>query len=134
MANIALVTAGKVEVVESIIQMTLPAAEDIVAGAGVRIDSNGKFTNGNGTSTTENDLYGIATRSVSAGEALTAIRKGVMDGFNFSQAYNALIYVSDTDGRLADGAGTASKVVGKVIPAWGQSIGTAADKLLFVDL
>jgi len=134
MANIAVATAGKIDVLESIIQMTLPAAEAIVAGAPVRIESAGKFTNGNGTSTTENDVYGIATKSVAAGEPVTAIRKGVLDGFTFSQAYNALIYVSDTDGRLGDAAGTASKVVGRVIPAWAVTLGTAADKLLFVDL
>lgn len=134
MANIAVATADKIEVVESIIQMTLVAAEAISAGAGVRIDTNGKFTNGNGTTTTENDLYGIATKTVAAGEALTAIRKGVLDGFTFSQAYWAVIYVSDTDGRLADAAGTASKTVGRVIPATATTIGTAFDKLLFVDL
>ena len=134
MANIELTTADKVEVVESFIQATLPAAEAITAGAGVRIDTAGKFTNGNGTSATENDLYGIAVKTVAAGETVTAIRKGVLDGFVFSQAYNAKIYASDTDGRLADAAGTAEKIVGRVIPAWGQTLGNSADKLLFVDL
>ena len=37
MANIALATAGRIEVVESVIQMTLPAAEAITAGEAVRI-------------------------------------------------------------------------------------------------
>jgi hypothetical protein len=134
MALIAVATAGKIDVVESIIQMTLPATEAIVAGAPVRIHTDGKFTNANGTSTTENDLYGIATKSVAAGEPVTAIRKGVLDGFTFSQAYNAAIYVADTDGRLGDAAGTASKVVGRVIPAWATTLGTAADKILFVDI
>ena len=134
MALIALTTANKVEVVESIIQLTLPAAEAITAGAPVRIDTSGLFTPSNGTSTTEADTYGIATRTVAAGEALTAIRKGVMDGFTFSQAYSATIYVSDTDGRLGDAAGTTSKVAGKVIPATATTLGTAYDKVLFVDL
>lgn len=134
MANIALAVADKVEVVESIQQMTLVSAEAITAGAPVRIDSAGKFTNANGTSTTENDLWGIGTKTVAAGEALTAIRRGVLDGFTFSQAYNAAIYVSDTDGRLGDAAGTASKVVGRVIPGTATTRGTAYDKLLSIEL
>lgn len=134
MANIAVATAGKIEVVESFEQMTLVATEAILAGAGVRIHTNGKWTNGNGTSTTENDIYGIATASVAAGEPLTAIKRGVLDGFTFSQAYWATIYLSDTDGILADAAGTASKIVGKVIPATSTTIGTAYDKLLLVNL
>jgi hypothetical protein len=134
MALIAVAVAGKIEIVESIQQMTLPAGEAIVAGAPVRIDSAGAFTNANGTSTTENDLWGIATVSAAANEAVTAVRRGVLDGFTFSQAYNAPIYVADTDGRLGDAAGTASKVVGRVIPAWAQRLGTAADKVLSVEL
>jgi hypothetical protein len=134
MANIAVATAGKIEVVESIEQMTLVATEAILAGAPVRIHTDGKFTNGNGTSTTENDVYGIATESVAAGEPVTAIKRGVLDGFTFTQAYWATIYVSDTDGRLGDAAGTASKIVGKVIPGTSTTNGTAFDKLLLVNL
>ena len=58
----------------------------------------------------------------------------MLDGFTFTQAYGAQIFVSDTDARLGDAAGTVSVVVGRVIPAWGQSLGTAADKLLEVNL
>jgi hypothetical protein len=134
MADIAVAVAGKIDIVESIQQMTLPATEAIVAGAPVRIHTDGKFTNANGTTTTENDLWGIATVSAAAGEPVTAVRRGVLDGFTFSQAFNAPIYVSDTDGRLGDAAGTASKVVGRVIPAWSQRLGTAADKVLSVEL
>lgn len=133
MAAIAVAVAGSIHVVESIEQMTAPAAETILAGAPVRIDTAGKFTNSNGTTTTENRVYGIATASVIAGEALTAIRRGVLDGFTFTQAYDAAIYLSDTDGTLADAAGTVSTVVGRVIPAWATTVGTAADKVLLVN-
>lgn len=134
MANIAVATANRIEVVESIIQKTLVAAEAILAGAPVRIDTSAKFTNANATTTTENRIYGIATRTVAAGEALTAVRQGVLDGFTISQAYDAVIYLSDTDGRLADAAGTVSTVVGRVVPGTANSIGANPDKLLFVDL
>jgi len=134
MADIALTTAERIDVVESIEQSTLPAGEAITAGAPVRQNTSGAFVNGNGTNATEAAIYGIATQTVKTGEALTAVKKGVLDGFNFSQAYAAPIYVSDTDARLGDAAGTVSVLVGRVIAAWGQQIGTAADKLLAVDL
>jgi hypothetical protein len=131
MADIAVATAGLIDVVESIEQMTLPAGEAIVAGAPVRVNTSGQFVNGNGTTTTENDVYGIATTSVASGMPVTAIAKGVLGGFTFSQAYWAVIYVSDTDGRLGDAAGTASKVAGRVIPGTASS---TYDKLLRVTL
>jgi hypothetical protein len=135
MTAIAQTSATRVEIVGfPTTQLTLPAAETITAGEAVRIDTAGKFTGANATTTTENRIYGIATHAAVAGEAVTAVRKGVMDGFVFTQAYDAIIYLSDTDGTLADAAGTVSTVVGRVVPGWSQLLGTAADKLLFVDL
>jgi hypothetical protein len=136
MANLSVVTAGKIEVVESIEQMTLPAAEAIVAGAPVRQDTtSGRFTNANGTTAPESRAYGIATRSVAAGEAVTAIAQGVLDGFDLSAlAFDAAIFLSDTDGRLADAAGTVSVTAGRVIPGTSATLGTAHDKLLRVKL
>jgi hypothetical protein len=136
MALIALRTAGRVEVVESIQQRTLVAAETIVAGAPVRIDTTtGKFTNANGTTAPEARVWGLATKSVVAGEALTAIRRGLMDGYNLdSQAFDLAIFLSDTDGTLGDAAGTVSTVVGRVMPATATTLGTAYDKILSVEL
>lgn len=136
MANIALKTANRVEIVESIHQMTLVAAEAIVPGAPVRIDTAGKFTNANGTTTTENRVWGIAVgqKAILAGTPCTAIRRGVLDGYTFSQAYDAAIYLSDTDGTLADAAGTVSTVVGRVIPGTAVTLGNNPDKLLSVEL
>jgi hypothetical protein len=135
MAAIAVASAGKIHVVESIQQKTLPAAETIAAGAPVRIDTTaGTFTNANGTTTGEARVWGIATRSVVAGQPVTAVRRGTLDGFTFSQAYDAAIYLSDTDGTLADAAGTVSTVVGRVVPGTATTLGTAYDKLLSVEL
>lgn len=137
MADIALVTANRVSVVESIQQMSLPAAEAITAGAPVRIDtSTGKFTNANGTSAAEARVWGIASRTVLAGDALTAIRRGVLDGFALDAlAYDAAVQLSNTDGRL-DSGGTPTVVatVGRVIPSAATTTGTAYDKLLSVEL
>lgn len=136
MANIALVVANRVRVVESIEQLTLPTAEAITAGNAVRIDpTTGKFTKANGTSTTENRVYGVATQTVGAGFPVTAIRRGVLDGFNFdSQDYDDAIYLSDTDGTLGDTAGTVSTIIGRVLPVFGNLLGNAPDKLLHVGL
>jgi hypothetical protein len=136
MADIALTTAERIEIVESTKQMTAPAGEAITAGAPVRFDATTrKFVNGNGTTATEAAIYGIATRTVIANEAVTAVKIGVLDGFNFDdQDAGDPIYVSDTDARLADAAGTVSVRVGTVISAWGQPLGTGADKLLDVNL
>lgn len=136
MANVVLKTANRVEIVESIQQMTLVAAEAIVPGAPVRIDTAGKFTNANGTTTTENRVWGIAVgqKAIAAGVAVTAVRRGVLDGYTFSQAYDAPIYLSDTDGTLGDSAGTVSTIVGRVIPGTSVTLGTSPDKLLSVEL
>lgn len=137
MANeIALVTADRVEVVESVIQMTLPAAEAITAGMAVRIDTTtGKWTKAKGTEAGEARAWGVATKTVAAGMPVTAIRKGVMDGWDLSaMAYDDPVYLSDTDGRLSTVAGTVSTVLGRVIAGTSTTLGTAYDKILSVEV
>src|SRR5574340_1085722 len=136
MADIALVTANRVNVLETIEQMTLPCDEDIAAGATVRLNTaTGQFTKSNGSAAGEARTYGIATRTVKSGMPLTAIRRGVMDGWDLSGlAYDADVYQSDTDGRLGTVAGTVSKVLGRVIPATAVTLGTAYDKVLLVEV
>lgn len=134
MANLSLTTADRVEVVESDIQQTSVAAEAITAGAPVRDNASGLFTNANGTDATEGNVYGVATKTVAAGLPVTAIRKGVIDGWSNLPAFGAAVYLSDTDGRLADAAGTVSVKVGRVIPGTAELLGAANKKLLFVDL
>lgn len=136
MADIALVTANRVRIVESLEQATLPTAEAITAGQAVRIDTTtGKFTKSNATSAAESRVYGIATRTVAAGEPVTAVRRGLLDGFNFdSLDYDTTIWLSGTDGALADAAGAAQTLVGRVVPGTATTVGTAFDKLLLVDI
>lgn len=141
MAVLALTTANRVEVVESYEQLTLPAAEAIVAGAPIAIvpSSTGAGqwvnadANGAGHLAT---VAAIALKTVTAGQALTGMKRGILEGFNLtSQNYFAPIYVSDTVGILGDAAGTATLQVGRVIPASAHPpITVAADKLLYVDI
>ncbi len=133
MATIALVTANKVEVVERIDAMTAPASVAIAAGLPIQITTTGKWIIALGTTAAAARRPYIATRTVLAGEALTGVRQGVMDGWDLSGlAYNAPVYLSDT-GTLADAAGTVTTILGYVGPGWAQSLGTAADKILMVN-
>lgn len=116
-------------------QSTYPAAEAITAGAPVRLDTaTGRWTNANGSVAAEAATH-VALRTVGAGESVTAARRCTVDGFDLSAlAYGAPVYLSNTDGRLADAAGTVSAVVGRVVPGFATTIGVAADKLLDVQL
>lgn len=130
------ITAADVKAVDIFEQLpTLPAAEAFNAGEAVRIDtSTGKYTPGNGGTAPEARIVGIALRTaVNANDAITVIKKGLLDVGDALDglAYDADVYLSNTDGTLADAAGTVSVVVGKVYPAFGA---TTADKLLLVDL
>jgi hypothetical protein len=133
MADIALQTANKAEVVESRNQMTLRAAVAVTAGQAVRVGASGTWVLAKATSTANGTGVYIATRTVKAGEGLTAIRSGVMDGWDLSGlAYGAAVYLSDTDGALATAAGTVSIVLGRVIPAAATVRGVNPDKILEV--
>ncbi len=138
MANeIALDTADRVEIVRGVHaeQWTAIAAEAIEAGAPVRMNgTDGKFTNANGSSTTEDQVYGIALKSVAAGEPVTALRRGALDGFDLSGLnYGAPIYLSDTDGRISGTTGTKGVRVGFVAPGNAQLLGSSPDKVLYLD-
>lgn len=139
MANeIALVTTSpweRVEIVEAWQTLPLIAGEAIKAGAGVRIDtSTGKATNANGSTEAEARVVGIATRTAAAGEALTVLKQGILDGFTLTGDYDADVFLSDTDGRLSHVAGTVETVIGRVIGGHATTLGTAADKLLLVEV
>lgn len=138
MAVIALVTANKLDVVESIEQMTLPTAEVCNPGQAVRLDTTtGNWTKANGTAAGEARAYGVVVGGIPnvAGQAVTAIKRGVVDGYDLDAlAYDAPVYLSDTDGALDTAPGTVNTPVGRVIPGTGTTIGTAHDKLLLIDL
>jgi hypothetical protein len=141
MASIAVTTAGKLHVVESLEQATLPAAAAILAGDTVSIDSDGKFVKGDadgaGLLTT---IYGVATRSVAAGESVTAIRRGVVSGYTFgSTAYWTAVLAADTAGEITvtageSNGGSADVTIGRVIPVWDQLVGGTPSKALLLTL
>lgn len=142
MASIALTTANRIHVVESREQMTLPASVAITAGAAVTVDATtGKFVladaDGAGTLAI---VYGIATRTVAAGEALTAVRRGVMSGWDFTGiSYWVNVLAADTAGEVTvtsseSNGGSADVVIGRVIPVWDHLIGGSPDKAVMLTL
>lgn len=115
-------------------QHTAPAGEAITAGQYIRQDpSTGKFVLGNGTTNAEIGDGFIAENSAAVGDPVTGQKDPVvldvgnaLSGLN----YGASVYVSDTDGTLADAAGTVAFVAGKVVAGWAGS----AKKLLRLEM
>lgn len=137
MADIALVTADKVNVgTLTVLQHTFIAASAITAGAPcyvVAATGKAAHSDANGAGVIAS-CWGIATASVAAGQCVTLIRCGIMDGWDLSNLnFGDPVYVSDTVGRLGETAGTAAIIVGTVIPANGQPLGSTADKVLLVE-
>jgi len=114
-------------------QHTAPAGEAIAAGQYIRFSTAGKFELGNAGSAGEVGDGFIAEKSAAIGEAVTGLKGPcVLDvGDALSGiAYGVSVFLSDTDGTLADAAGTVSTVVGKVVSGWAGS----AKKLLRLSL
>lgn len=93
------------------------AAATIEKGQPVYITSAGKVNladaNGSGTDT----FRGIALTGGGAGQAISVLKRGHIYGYSISAlAYDAVVYVSNTAGELADGAGSTSLTVGRVVP------------------
>lgn len=135
MADVVLLTAGQLRVEESLEQNTLPAGVAIAAGQSVRQDATtGKWVLADGSDVNTSDAYGMAVKSVPAGMAVTAIRRGVVDGFVLTdQDYGEQVFLSDTAGGIADAAGTHGGIVGAVIAVHSHLTGGTPDKLLRLD-
>lgn len=136
MADIT-VTPADVAPVRVYEQVTLPCAEAIDAGQFVRLDTtSGKLTLANASSAAEGRVIGVAINSGIAGEAITVVKRGLVDLGDAltSEDYDEELNLSNTDGALDDGAGvpTADYPVGRVYPVF--AAGPTADKVLFVDI
>ena len=128
----ATLTISAIRPVVVLDQFTGPAVEAITAGQWVRLDpSTGKVALGNATTLAEAAPGGMALSAAAAGQVVTVVRAGIVDtGDALSGNYGADVYLSDTDGVLADATGTKTKVVGRIEPGWAN---TTADKLLRID-
>jgi hypothetical protein len=95
------------------------AAVAIEAGQPVYIDSNGKVALSDANVAAAEHFRGIALKDVAAGQAVSVLQRGVISGTGSgvtALAYDAAVYVSNSVGELADGAGDVSLLVGRVVP------------------
>lgn len=137
MSDYALTTAG-VASIDTLphIQHTFVSGEAITAGAPVYMNtSTGRIYNSDANGSGTRQCLGIASESaLTSGVAVTVIMQGFMSGWNFGSAtFGSAVFVSDTVGAIADAAGTASIYVGEILPINGTTLGTTADRALFVN-
>lgn len=120
-----------ISVEESWQQLTATGAATLTAGQTVKYDSNGRWVAAGATGAVD----GILTRSIVAGEAGTAIRKGILDGFVLDAlAYGANVFAGATGTVDTTGTPGTNPEVGKVVPGRSHLRGNAPDKLLLVDI
>ena len=116
MADIAVTTAqvaalfpDKAEIVDMI------AVEAITAGQAVYQDTNGKAGVADANASGKQQFRGIALNAAGAGQAVSVLIRGHVAGFTVSGMNgDALAYLSDTVGRIADANGTMTVNVGRV--------------------
>lgn len=117
--------------------LTAPMGEAGTAGQYFRLNTTtGKLEKGNGTTTGEVGTVGgilldsVATINLTGTIALRG-SKAILDLGEAvaALAFDASVFLSDTDATLADTAGTVDTVLAKVVPGWNA---TTADKLVML--
>ncbi len=132
MADIT-VTAAKVAPVfpEQADIRTFIAAVAITAGQAVYVNTDGKVALADANVAAAEHFRGIALESVAAGQPVSILRRGEVYGFDLSgMAFDALAYVSDTAGALADATGTTELHAGRVQPL---ADSVSINKVLMID-
>lgn len=111
------VTAAQVSVIdpENSVILSGVLAATVTAGQTVYQDTSGTWGVGDGSAAGTTKNAGIALEGGGAGQGISILKSGLVAGFTISQAYGAIVYLSDTAGALADAAGTVSKVMGYVV-------------------
>jgi hypothetical protein len=108
-----------------------PLAEAVPVGGYGRVGATGLVL-GNATTTGElGNRRGVVFEI--SGKAARVMHKGILDLGDALDGLDLddLVYVGDTDARLADAAGTVTLIAGVVVPGYGE---LTASKLLEVDL
>lgn len=116
MADIT-VTAAKVAAVfpQKAVIRTYIATETITQGQAMYTLTTGKVGIGDANAAGKQQFRGIALNGGGAGQAIDVLHEGEIAGFTVSGSNaDALLYLSDTAGALADAAGTMSVVAGRV--------------------
>lgn len=91
------------------------ATEAITAGQPVYQLTTGKVGVADANAGGKQQFRGIALKSVAAGQAVSVLKKGHLYGYTLTGLNrDALVYLSDTAGSLADGVGTMTVNCGRV--------------------
>jgi hypothetical protein len=109
-------TVSEVRLIEKGELYTAPTAETLAVGDVARNDASALLTGANATGTTENNWEGVVL-DVDAGPVVTVAGNDCLVTLGTALAalaYGDLVYLSDTDKKLADAAGTVSTIVGRV--------------------
>ena len=129
------ITAADVAVISVIETLTAPEAETLAVGQYARLNvTSGKIEKGNASDAAEARKGGLVIKREADGK-VTILRKGTVDVGNAltGEDYDADIFLSNTDGRIADAAGVVTLVVGTVVPIWTNQ-SAVADKALRINL
>lgn len=106
------------------------AAEAITKGNAVYFTTAGKAGIADANAAGKQQFRGIALNTAPAGGAVDVIHKGEVAGFAVSGINaDALVYLSDNVGKIADGVGTMTVPVGRVVVL---TNGPTATKVLLV--
>jgi hypothetical protein len=139
MANLT-ITKCRLVVGNADVLYTAPVGEAGTAGQYFRLNTTtAKLEKGNGTTTGElGNVAGLLQNDESLvnveGSIILLDSNAIVDLGDAldALAFNAAVYVSDTDATLADSAGTVSRVVGRVVAGHANIIGGTPDKLLML--
>jgi hypothetical protein len=106
------------------------ATEAITKGQAVYLLTTGKVGVADANASGKQQFRGIALANAAAGKPVSVLKKGVLYGYTISGLNaDAMVYLSDTAGALADAAGTMTVVCGRVISLTDPSL----TKVLYVD-
>lgn len=123
-AQVAVVFPEKAEIFDFI------ANAAITAGQPVYQLSTGKVAAADANAGGLQQFRGMALKSVGAGQAVSVLKKGHMYGADLSGLNrDALVYLSDDVGRIADGVGTLTVNIGRVF----SLADSALTKVLYVE-
>jgi hypothetical protein len=91
-----------------------PCAVAITAGQVCFLNTSGALALADGSAAGTALPHFIALESGGAGEVIRVAEEAIVSGFTISQDIGDTLYVSDTGGALADAAGTAEAIAGRV--------------------
>lgn len=125
-AQVGVVFSDRAEIYNFITSVTVEAGEAVAVGTDGQLDLADGSTGGNAAAT-----RGIALNDGAAGDAVSVLKSGAVYGFDLSGLNgDAPVYVSATDGELADAAAAVSFQIGIVHVLADAN----ASKVLFIDV